>query len=322
MLPPARALPPRLPYDSNPATRALAAPSTRRAAREMGVDLASVQGSGPNGRIMREDLGRGGNGHPAGSSISGGMGGFKAPARPAQPTGGEERVPFRGLRKKIAEKMRQSKDHAAHFTYVEECDISNLVALRSQAKEIGAKQGIKVTYLPFLMKAMVAALRQFPIMNSTLDEQRQEIVLKHFFNIALSVQTEDGLMAPVIKGVENKSILEIAHDIQDVVERARNKKLTMEDLTGGTITLTNAGTIGGLFATPVINYPEVAILGFNKIFRKPVVKVVDGKETIAIADWTYFSLSLDHRIVDGAIGADLMNLFIKYIETPALLVMA
>jgi pyruvate dehydrogenase E2 component (dihydrolipoamide acetyltransferase) len=277
----------------------------------MGVDLATVQGSGPHGRILREDLGRGGGqtgSRPAAAKSSGG-----APS--------EERVAFRGLRKKIAEKMRQSKDHAAHFTYVEECDISNLVALRSQAKEIGAKQGIKVTYLPFIMKAMVAGLKQFPIMNSMLDEEKQEIVYKHYFNIALSVQTDDGLMAPVIKNVESKTILEIAKDIQDIVERARNKKLTMDDLTGGTITLTNAGTIGGLFATPVINYPEVAILGFNKIFRKPVVKVVDGKETIAIADWTYFSLSLDHRIVDGAIGAEFMNLFIKYIETPALLVM-
>lgn len=308
-------------YDSNPATRALAAPSTRRAAREMGVDLATVTGSGPHGRIMREDLDSHGGAGSADPRASARVSPFRAPGR-GEAGAVEERVAFRGLRKKIAEKMRQSKDHAAHFTYVEECDISNLVSLRSQAKEIGAKQQIKVTYLPFIMKAMVAALKQFPIMNAMLDEAKQEIVYKHYFNIALSVQTEDGLMAPVIKGVEHKTILELAKDIQDVVERARNKKLTMDDLTGGTITLTNAGTIGGLFATPIINYPEVAILGFNKIFRKPVVKVVDGKETIAIADWTYFSLSLDHRIVDGAIGAEFMNLFIKYIETPALLVMA
>ena len=296
-------------YDASPATRVLAAPSTRRVARELGVDLATVSGTGPHGRVMREDLEQGAKRAPGGTT------------RTLPPSGGEERVAFRGLRKKIAEKMRQSKDHAAHFTYVEECDMTHLVSLRAQAKEIGAKQGIKITYLPFLMKAMVAALKQFPILNSMLDEEKQEIVYKHYFNIALSVQTEDGLMAPVIKGVEHKTILEIAQDIQAIVERARTKKLTMDDLTGGTITLTNAGTIGGLFATPVINYPEVAILGFNKIFRKPVVKMVDGKETIAIADWTYFSLSLDHRVVDGAIGAEFMNLFIKYIENPALLVM-
>lgn len=301
-------------FDVHPATRVLAAPSTRRAAREMGVDLASVRGTGPHGRVMREDLASGGRsgGAPAAKS---------APAK-IHVQGGEERIAFRGLRKKISEKMRQSKDHAAHFTYVEECDISNLVALRSQAKEIGAKQGVKVTYLPFIMKAMVAALREFPLLNSSLDEEKGEIVIKHYYNIALSVQTDDGLTAPVIKNVEQKSVLELARDISAVVERARSKKLSMDDLTGGTITLTNAGTIGGLFATPVINYPEVAILGFNKIFRKPVVKVVDGKETIAIADWTYFSLSLDHRVVDGAVGAEFMNLFIKYIENPALLVMS
>jgi pyruvate dehydrogenase E2 component (dihydrolipoamide acetyltransferase) len=289
----------------------------------MGVDLGQVSGSGPNGRVMREDLeNRAGlredkNSRPAGNGTV-----SQQARKPLAPAGGEERVAFRGLRKKIAEKMRQSKDHAAHFTYVEEADMSALVALRTQAKEIGAKQGVKVTYLPFLFKAMVAALKQYPILNSTLDEEKQEIVYKHYYNIALSVQTDDGLMAPVIKNVEQKSVLEIARDIEEIVGRARNKKLTMDDLTGGTITLTNAGTIGGLFATPIINYPEVAILGFNKIFRKPVVKMVDGKETIAIADWTYFSLSLDHRIVDGAIGAEFMKLFIQYIENPGLIILA
>jgi pyruvate dehydrogenase E2 component (dihydrolipoamide acetyltransferase) len=217
--------------------------------------------------------------------------------------------------------MRQSKDHAAHFTYVEEADATALVKLREMAKEIGAKQGVKVTYLPFIMKAMVAALRQYPILNSSLDEEKAELVYKHFFNIGLSVQTEDGLTAPVVKDVEHKSILEIARDIQDLVDRARTKKLTMDDLQGSTITLTNAGSIGGLFATPVINYPEVAILGFNKIFKKPVVKTINGVDKVVIRQWTYFSISLDHRVVDGAVGAEFMNLFIKYIENPSLLLL-
>jgi pyruvate dehydrogenase E2 component (dihydrolipoamide acetyltransferase) len=301
-------------FDTSPATRVLAAPSTRRAAREMGVDLGQVTGSGPHGRVLREDLEKG--------ARSGGTAPQGQARKSGVPSGGEERVAFRGLRKKIAEKMRQSKDHAAHFTYVEECDMTNLVALRSQAKEIGTKQGIKVTYLPFIMKGMVAALKQYPILNSTLDEEKQEIVFKHYYNIALSVQTDDGLMAPVIKDIGNKSILEIAKDIEEVVGRARNKKLTMDDLTGGTITLTNAGTIGGLFATPVINYPEVAILGFNKIFRHAAVKQIEGKEQIVIRDWTYFSLSLDHRIVDGAIGAEFMKLLVQYIENPSLMLLS
>ena len=307
----------------DPATRVLSAPSTRKLAREMGVDLNRISGSGPHGRVMKEDLS---NGATTGTGAVSAKGGFIAPASgmyQTRPAGAqtEERIAFRGLRKKIAEKMRQSKDHAAHFTYVEEADATQLVALRARAKEMGAAQGIKVTYLPFLFKMMVAALKKYPILNSSLDEEKQEIVLKHYFNIALSVQTDDGLTAPVIKDVGSKSVLQIAHEIQQVVERARTKKLTMDDLTGGTITLTNAGTIGGLFATPVINYPEVAILGFNKIFRKPVAIVEGGTEKIVVRDWTYFSLSLDHRIVDGAIGAEFMKLFISYVENPSLLLM-
>ncbi len=290
----------------SPESRVLAAPSTRRLAREMGLDLRQVSGTGPHGRVMREDV----QSYRSGSAPAG-----------ATVVGGEDRVPFRGLRKKIAEKMRQSKDHAAHFTYVEEADATELVRLRTQAKEIAAKQGVKLTYLPFVMKAMVAALRQYPILNSSLDEQKNELVYKHYFNIALSVQTDDGLTAPVVKDVGNKSVIEIAKDIQGIVERARAKRLTMDDLQGSTITLTNAGSIGGLFSTPVINYPEVAILGFNKIARKPVVRIVNGKEEIVIRDWTYFSISLDHRVVDGAVAAEFLKLMIQYIENPSLLLL-
>jgi pyruvate dehydrogenase E2 component (dihydrolipoamide acetyltransferase) len=243
---------------------------------------------------------------------------FRAPVAGAQT---EERIAFKGLRKKISEKMRQSKDKAAHFTYVEEADATALVQLRASAKDMGAQYGIKVTFLPFVMKAMVAALRKYPILNSTLDETTNEIVIKHYFNIGLSIQTDDGLTAPCVKDVANKSVLQLAKEIQDIVDRARAKKLTAEDFAGSTITLTNAGSIGGLFATPVINFPEVAILGFNKIFRKPVVKTINGKEEIVIRDWTYFSISLDHRIVDGAIAAEFMKTFIQYIENPSLLVL-
>lgn len=295
-------------------SKVTAAPSARRYAREMGADLAMIGGTGPHGRVMREDIEafvKGGNKPSArsnGTTIS-------------RPTGGEERIAFKGLRKKISEKMRLSKDKAAHFTYVEECDATELVKLRNAAKEMGAAKGIKVTYLPIVMKAMVAALRKFPIMNSTLDEATNEIVIKHYYNIGLSVQTEDGLTAPVVKNVESKSLLALAKEIQELVDKARHKKLTMDDLTGGTVTLTNAGSIGGLFATPVINFPEVAILGFNKIFRKPVAKMIGGRERIVVRDWTLFSISLDHRIVDGAVAAEFMKVFISYIENPSLLVL-
>jgi pyruvate dehydrogenase E2 component (dihydrolipoamide acetyltransferase) len=299
-----------------------AAPITRKVARELGVDLSQVPGTGPSGRVMKEDVERWASGG-AGATVAGAPAMARGPmSRPmGAPSMLEERVPFKGLRKKISEKMRLSKDKAAHFTYVEECDATALVQLRAQAKEIGQKQGIKVTYLPFILKAMVAALRKYPILNSTLDEQTQEIVFRHYFNIGLSIQTEDGLTAPNVKNVESKSVLQLAKEIQDLVDRARAKKLTQEDFSGSTITLTNAGSIGGLFATPVINFPEVAILGFNKIFRKPVVIEENGKETIAIRDWTYFSISLDHRIVDGAIAAEFMNEFIRYIQNPSLMLL-
>jgi pyruvate dehydrogenase E2 component (dihydrolipoamide acetyltransferase) len=205
--------------DTHPATRVLAAPSTRRLAREMGVEMGQIQGSGPHGRVMKDDL------H---SASSGGSNGASAPATAQRraPAGGEERIPFRGLRKKISEKMRLSKDKAAHFTYVEECDATALVVLRTQAKEIAAKQDVKLTYLPFIMKAMVAALRRYPILNSTLDEERNEIVLKHYYNIGLSIQTDDGLTAPVVKDVSNKSVIELARDIQNLVERVSPRKIS------------------------------------------------------------------------------------------------
>lgn len=320
----------------------LASPSTRRLARKQGIDLRTIQPTGPKGRILKEDVTKlltQGSGQGIGQGTGGMMSATPLGPNPSKqiptntpleragftgtidPTKNERRVPFRGLRKKISEKMRLSKDRAAHFTYVEECDATELVKLRTQAKIIGEKQGIKVTYLPFVMKAMVAALRQFPILNATLDENSGELVYRYYYNIGLSIQTEDGLTAPVIKDVAHKSLMDLAREIQVLVEKARTKKLTLEDFSGGTITITNAGSIGGLLATPIINYPEVAILGFNKIARKPVVKEIRGKEKIVVRDWTLFSISLDHRIVDGAIGAEFMKLFIQYIENPALLLL-
>ena len=286
----------------------LASPATRKTAREKGIDLGRVRGTGPHGRVLLSDLEQSLTAVPVAAAKT-----FAA--------GTVERTPIRGMRKKISEKMRQSKDKAVHFTYVEEADATELVKLRGKAKLIAEKKGIKLTYLPFILKAMVAALKQHPRINSTVDEASQEILTHHTYNISLSVQTEDGLTVPVIKHVEQKSIFELAREIAEVVDRARKKKLTMEDFQGSTITLTNAGSIGGLFATPVINYPEVAILGFNKIFRKPVVVNRNGRERLAIRDWTYFSMSLDHRIIDGAEAAEFMKTFIEYIENPGLLLL-
>jgi pyruvate dehydrogenase E2 component (dihydrolipoamide acetyltransferase) len=297
----------------------LASPATRRLAREKGVELSSVPASGPHGRVLMEDVERALSG---GATVAPVAPVASAKAARAFAPGEVERTPIRGMRKKISEKMRQSKDKAAHFTYVEEADATELVKLRAQAKAIAEKKGIKLTYLPFILKAMVAALKVHPKLNSTIDEATNEIVTHHTYNISLSVQTEDGLTVPVVKHVEQKSIFELASEIADLVDRARKKKLVMEDFQGSTITLTNAGSIGGLFATPIINYPEVAILGFNKIFRKPVVINKNGKERLAIRDWTYFSISMDHRILDGAEAAEFMKTFISFIENPSLLLLA
>ncbi|MEW6743996.1 MAG: dihydrolipoamide acetyltransferase family protein [Planctomycetota bacterium] len=308
--------------------KVLATPATRRLARELGVDLATVPATGPRGRVTSDDVRQRAEERTSGTRAP------PFPSRPAPAEGRpsvapratlppsargalEERLPVRGLRKRIAEAMRLSKHTAAHFSYVDECDVTELKALREGAHEIGQRRGVKITYMPFILKALVAGLRSYPYLNSTYDEARGEIVLKHYYNIGIAVDTEAGLIVPVVKDVERKSIFQIAQEIGELVERARQGKSRLDDLQDGTFTVTNAGNIGGLFATPIINYPEVAILGVNKIHQRPVVR---GGE-IVIRDCMYLSLSLDHRVVDGAMGARFMNELIRFIEDPKLLLL-
>jgi pyruvate dehydrogenase E2 component (dihydrolipoamide acetyltransferase) len=275
----------------------LAAPIVRKKAYEQNIDLNQIKGSGEKGRILLDDL----QAQPVLMSPS-----------------SDQRIPLMGLRKKIAQKMRHSVDHAAHFTYVEEANASALVALRNALKSSAAEKGVKLTYLPFIFKAMVAALKDYPVLNANFDDESNTLIVKNQYHFGLSVQTDDGLMAPVIKNVDQMSLLQIAKEIDRLATLARNKKLSAAELSGGTMTVTNIGSIGGLFATPIINYPEVAILGLNKITKKPIVK---ENNEIGIADWTYFSLSLDHRVIDGATAAFFMKRFIQIIETPQLLLL-
>jgi pyruvate dehydrogenase E2 component (dihydrolipoamide acetyltransferase) len=299
--------------------KVLAAPATRRRARELGIDLATVPATGPRGRITNDDLAahtaapaaRGGNGAVA----QGGGGGraFAPISIPPAPAGREEeRVPFRGLRRKIAEAMTRSKFTATHFTYVDDLDVTELVKIRGEAKKAFADKGVNVTYLPFVMKAIVAAMREFPMMNASLDEVSNELVIKKYFNFGIATDTDNGLIVPVIKDVDRKSIGELAQDIQDLAARTRDGKVTVDDLTGGTFTITNAGNIGGLFATPVINFPEVAILGVHAIKDAAIVR--DGQ--IVAGKKMYLSVSIDHRIVDGATGARWMNVVKDHLEQP------
>jgi len=236
--------------------------------------------------------------------------------KPLAQRGAIERIPLKGVRKKIAEAMAHSKRTAAHFTYVEEVDMTEIVRLRSQSSEEAKKRNTKLTFLPFIIKAVVPALKEFPFLNSSLDDDKQEIVLKGDYNIGIATDTSNGLIVPVIKGADRKNIWELAAEISSLSEKARTGKITLDDLKGGTFTLTNAGSIGGVFATPVINHPEVAILGVNAIRKRPVVK----NDQIVIREMMFLSISVDHRVVDGADAARFMNRLTYFLSDPTRLV--
>lgn len=288
--------------------KVLATPATRKLARELGVDLSNVAGTGPQGRVTKDDLQKFATG-PQPTPL-------REVPRPTAPTA-EERVPFRGLRRKIAERMVKSKHTAPHFTYVEEVDMTELVSLRKQAASIAEEQRVKLTYLPFIIKALIVALKQYPWLNSTLDEEREEVVLKKYYNIGMAVATPNGLIVPVIKNADQKNILELAKELERLSAQAREGTAKLEDLQGSTFTITSMGPLGGIFATPIINYPEVAILGVHRIHQRPVVR----NDQIVIRDMMYLSLSFDHRIIDGAVGAEFARYLIRFLENPNLLFM-
>ena len=298
--------------------RALATPALRKMAQDMGIDINAVRGSGPGGRVTKEDI--------LGHSKSKSVGRASLPAdltgTEARPTkGGSEEVeeiPFRGLRKKVAEKMVQSKHTAPHYTYVDEIDVTELVKLRSAAKHMSAGQDVKITYLPFIIQALIAGLKKYPLLNSSLDEQNGKILIKHFYNIGIGVATAEGLTVVVIKHADRKSITDLAREIEKLSEAARQNKIALEDLKGSTFTITSLGPLGGIMATPIINYPEVAIVGIHKIEPRPVVR--DGQ--IVIRDMMYMSLSFDHRVVDGAVGAEFCSYVKQFLESPGLLILA
>ena len=213
--------------------------------------------------------------------------------------------------------MVKSQHTAAHVTHVDEVDMTEIVQLREKPKESAEKQGVKLTFLPFIIKALIPALKQYPFVNSTLDDEREEIVLKRYYNIGIATDTEQGLVVPVLKDADHKSITQLAEEIAKLSERARTGQLTLDEIQGSTFTITNVGGIGGVFATPIINYPEVAILGVHKITKRPVVK----DNQIVIRDMTYLSVSFDHRVLDGAMAAGFMNVIKQYLEDPKLLLL-
>jgi pyruvate dehydrogenase E2 component (dihydrolipoamide acetyltransferase) len=282
------------------AARPLATPATRKLARDLGIDLRRVPPTGAGGRVTKGDL----------ESFSGGH-------QTRAESGPEQRKPFVGLRRRIAERMQLSKHKAAHFTFVEEVEVDALKALIERARPLAEKRAIKLNLLPFIVKAVTLALAKHPILNSMLDESANELVYRSYYHIGIATATEQGLVVPVVRDADRKSVLTIASEIQQLAEGARTHKLAASELTGSTFTVTSLGRMGGLLATPVLNYPEVGILGVHRIKERPVVR--DGQ--IVIGNIMLLSLSLDHRIVDGHVGAAFAYDVIAYLEQPELLLL-
>lgn len=288
-----------------------ALPAVRKLAKELKVDLTKVHGTGPDGRITEADVKNVSGKAPPPAKIE------KAPRITFEKFGRTLRVPLKGLRKAISENLTRAFHTTVPVTHMDEADVTELAEMRKKRKKIAEDKGYPLTYLPFIAKAVVIALKEHPYVNSSLDDDSGEVVIKQYYNIGFAVDTTDGLIVPVVKGCDQKSILDIAKDLYSKAEQTRAREIPMEDLKGGTFTITNIGTLGGDHATPIINWPECAILALGAIKDRPVV--VDGK--IVIRKILPMSLTFDHRIIDGAVAARFMNDIIKHISDPELMLL-
>jgi len=320
--PPKAETPPPPPQEPSAPGMVLATPAIRKLAREMGVDISKVRGTGSMGRVTEDDVRRFSAKPAAPPSAVEVLLPTPAPAPsvPSPPqekvlTGNEERIPVRGIRKRIAEKMHKSVTTAAHFGYADEVDMTAIIHLRERLEEMAERKKVRLTYLPFIIKAVTGALKEYPILNSSLDDEKQEIVVKKYCNVGVATATDQGLVVPVIKDADKKDIWQLAKEIEQLAGDARAGKLKLEDVTGGTITITSLGSQAGVIASPVINWPEAAIISVNKIEKRPVVV----NDQVVIRQMMYLSLSFDHRIIDGHVGAAFTSTMIKYLEHPALL---
>lgn len=297
--------------------RVLATPATRRLARQLGVELGRVPASGKRGRVTTEDV-RGFAARPAAPAPA-----ATAPAgRAFTPVaiasiGAEERIPFRGIRKRISDNMTRSTQTASHFTYVEEVDLTELVAVRDRAKSRATERGVKLNYLPFIVKAVVSGLKKWPQLNASLDETTQEIVRKKYYHIGIAAQSPQGLAVSVVRDADHRSIFDLAREIDRLGEAVRNNTATRDELTGSTFTISSLGKLGGVLATPIINFPEVGIIGVHKIEERPAVR--NGQ---IVARWLMnLSISLDHRLVDGWDGAMFLQDVKNLLEDPTTMFM-
>jgi pyruvate dehydrogenase E2 component (dihydrolipoamide acetyltransferase) len=291
----------------------LAAPAVRALAKELGVDIDKVKGTGSEGRVLEKDVRQT----------------AEAKATPPEEVkevkkvkkydlyGYVDRIPLRGVRRSIAKAMVKSKYTAPHVSAMDEADVTELWRIREKEKKIAEGKGIKLTILPFVIKAVIAGLTEHPYLNATLDDENEEIILKKYFNIGLATDTTEGLMVPVVKNAKDKSIFVLAQELAQLAEKARNRTIDLADLKGGTFTITNYGAVRGIYGTPIINYPEVAILGIGRLQDMPIVK--EGK--VVVRKILPLSLSFDHRVVDGAEAARFLNTVIVRLEDPDLILL-
>jgi pyruvate dehydrogenase E2 component (dihydrolipoamide acetyltransferase) len=291
--------------------KVLATPVTRRMAREHGLDLAAISGTGSQGRVLKADVQAAldlGRAEPVPALP-------RAKLVPLPSAGADQRIPLRGLRKKIAEKMVRSKFTAPHSLFVEEVDVTELVTLRKRMNASLSASGdtLKLSFLPFICKALIPVFRKYPSLNANFDDAAQELVQRGSFNFGIAAATDDGLTVPVVKDVDRLTVRQLAEEIGRLAAGARAKTLKLDELSGGTFTITSLGTNGGLFAMPIINYPEVAILGVHRIRKRPVV--TDDDE-IVVREMMNVSLSFDHRVIDGLVAAEAVGALVQLLEHP------
>lgn len=313
----------------DPNRKVIAMPSVRKYAREKGVDIRLVAGSGKNGRVVKADIDAfltGGQAPVAAETQetapvaqTEAKSETAAPKDPVVPAGEypETREKMSGIRRAIAKKMVQSKTTAPHVTLMDEVDVTKLWEHRKKYKQAALDKGVKLSFLPYVVKALVSALREYPALNQSLDEETQEIIQKHYYNIGIAADTDKGLMVPVIKNADSKSMFTIAGEINELAGKARDGKLSADEMRGGSATISNIGSVGGQWFTPVLNYPEVAILGVGRIAEKPIVR--DGE--IVAAPMLALSLSFDHRLIDGATGQSALNHIKRLLNDPELLLL-
>lgn len=297
-----------------------ALPKVRKLAEEKGIDLNKVKGTGPDGAITMKDIeGESSEAKavekPEGSKEEGGS--QVKSKRKYDMFGYVDRIEFKGVRKVIADNMLNSVQKTAQLTHMDEADVTHLYEIRKSHKEMAEKQGVHLTFLPFVLKAMMKSIEKYPIINSELDREGAEIIVKKYINIGIAVDTEYGLVVPVIKRAENKSVMDLAKEIQELAEKAKEKKLNPMDMKGGSITVTNVGSIGGKFVTPILNYPQSTNLGIMRITEEP--RYIEGE--LKPRKIMPIVLTYDHQVYDGATAARFMNELKLHLEDPDLMIL-